>query len=219
MKSVPSPILPQDPAISNVLVEVAAAILLDLVRLHSPYTLLLCVSVPIRRLKDLLRRFPSLYTSTLDTVALPAPVEALSFCSSLAAVCATITQGNTKKSFSAHNFFRIVSPLVSRHFCIHNRYSGSNVTLSKRLSFKRRTCQVCYPTLFYLPSLKVFLCCKGKGTLEGDLVGRKALLDWLNGFLQMHYTKIEQLASGAAYCQLFDALHPGTLSFPLDFNG
>lgn len=39
--------------------------------------------------------------------------------------------------------------------------------------------------------------------------GRKELLEWINGFLEIEYTKVEQVASAAAFCQLMDALHPG----------
>ncbi|KAL6077344.1 Microtubule-associated protein RP/EB member 2 [Balamuthia mandrillaris] len=42
-------------------------------------------------------------------------------------------------------------------------------------------------------------------------IGRKALLDWLNGFLELNYTKVEQTASAAAHCQLMDAIHPGAV--------
>jgi RP/EB family microtubule-associated protein len=39
--------------------------------------------------------------------------------------------------------------------------------------------------------------------------GRKELIDWINNFLEIEYTKVEQVASAAAFCQLMDALHPG----------
>ncbi|ELR19350.1 EB1 protein, putative [Acanthamoeba castellanii str. Neff] len=42
--------------------------------------------------------------------------------------------------------------------------------------------------------------------------GRKELLEWINGFLEIEYTKVEQVASAAAFCQLMDALHPGTIA-------
>ncbi len=43
-------------------------------------------------------------------------------------------------------------------------------------------------------------------------MGRKELLDWLNGILEIEYTKVEQVASAAAFCQLMDAMYPGKYS-------
>ncbi len=39
-------------------------------------------------------------------------------------------------------------------------------------------------------------------------VGKNELLTWLNELLQLNYTKVEQCANGAAYCQIMDALYP-----------
>ena len=44
-----------------------------------------------------------------------------------------------------------------------------------------------------------------KGTM-GEL-SRNELVVWVNELLQLNYTKIEQLGSGAAYCQIFDSVH------------
>jgi len=41
--------------------------------------------------------------------------------------------------------------------------------------------------------------------------GKRELLEWATDFLQMEIPKVETLASGAHYCQLLDALHPGTV--------
>ena len=40
-------------------------------------------------------------------------------------------------------------------------------------------------------------------------VGRKELVDWVNDTLECSISKIEQTASGAFACQLFDIMHPG----------
>lgn len=42
-------------------------------------------------------------------------------------------------------------------------------------------------------------------------VGKNILIDWLNNFLEIHIDKVEQCANGAIYCNLWDALHPGTI--------
>lgn len=39
--------------------------------------------------------------------------------------------------------------------------------------------------------------------------GRSDLLDWVNGFLNLSLSSIEQCRTGAVYCQLLDALFPG----------
>ena len=39
-------------------------------------------------------------------------------------------------------------------------------------------------------------------------VGKNELLSWLNDLLQLSYTKVEQCANGAAYCQVMDAIYP-----------
>ena len=39
-------------------------------------------------------------------------------------------------------------------------------------------------------------------------VGKNELLSWLNNLLQLNYTKVEQCANGAAYCQIMDACYP-----------
>eukprot|EP00291_Cryptomonas_curvata_P017504 CAMPEP_0172168410 /NCGR_PEP_ID=MMETSP1050-20130122/10125_1 /TAXON_ID=233186 /ORGANISM="Cryptomonas curvata, Strain CCAP979/52" /LENGTH=127 /DNA_ID=CAMNT_0012839335 /DNA_START=93 /DNA_END=473 /DNA_ORIENTATION=+ len=40
-------------------------------------------------------------------------------------------------------------------------------------------------------------------------IGRNELLTWLNDLLQLNYTKVEQCANGAAYCQIMDVIYPG----------
>jgi len=39
-------------------------------------------------------------------------------------------------------------------------------------------------------------------------VGKNELLSWLNALLTLNYTKVEQCANGAAYCQIMDACYP-----------
>ena len=40
---------------------------------------------------------------------------------------------------------------------------------------------------------------------------KAVLLEWVNNFLQLNLEKVEQMATGACYCNLFDALHPKTV--------
>lgn len=42
-------------------------------------------------------------------------------------------------------------------------------------------------------------------------LSRHDMLAWVNDSLQLTYTKIEQLGSGAAYCQFMDMLFPGCI--------
>jgi len=46
---------------------------------------------------------------------------------------------------------------------------------------------------------------------EAYFVGKNILIDWINQFLEIHIEKVEQMANGANYCNLWDALHPGTI--------
>lgn len=50
------------------------------------------------------------------------------------------------------------------------------------------------------------------GMMEGAFfVGKRELLDWVNGLLQVNLTKVEQCANGAPYIQIMDAIFPGTV--------
>jgi RP/EB family microtubule-associated protein len=59
-----------------------------------------------------------------------------------------------------------------------------------------------------------FLSCMAKplGMMSGCyFVGRVELLSWVNNLLRIDYDKIEDTANGAAFCQIIDALHPGSV--------
>ncbi|XP_064486851.1 microtubule-associated protein RP/EB family member 1-like [Ornithodoros turicata] len=43
-------------------------------------------------------------------------------------------------------------------------------------------------------------------------LSRHDMLNWVNGSLKTRYTKIEELCSGAAYCQFMDMLFPGSVN-------
>ncbi|KAG8187665.1 hypothetical protein JTE90_005517 [Oedothorax gibbosus] len=45
-----------------------------------------------------------------------------------------------------------------------------------------------------------------------DNLSRHDMLNWVNECLQSQYKKIEELCSGAAYCQFMDMLFPGSIS-------
>ncbi|XP_062954072.1 microtubule-associated protein RP/EB family member 1-like [Cynocephalus volans] len=47
-------------------------------------------------------------------------------------------------------------------------------------------------------------------SVTSDNLSRHDMLAWVNESLQLNLTKIEQLCSGAAYCQLMDTLFPGS---------
>lgn len=42
--------------------------------------------------------------------------------------------------------------------------------------------------------------------------GKNELLGWINGLLKLNFEKIENLGTGAAYCQVLDILFPGEIS-------
>jgi len=49
----------------------------------------------------------------------------------------------------------------------------------------------------------------GTGMMDAAFfVGKNELLSWLNALLTLNYTKVEQCANGAAYCQIMDACYP-----------
>ncbi|CAG7728258.1 unnamed protein product [Allacma fusca] len=45
--------------------------------------------------------------------------------------------------------------------------------------------------------------------VTSDNLSRHDMLNWVNGCLESSFTKIEELCSGAAYCQFMDMLFPG----------
>jgi len=50
-------------------------------------------------------------------------------------------------------------------------------------------------------------------------VGKAVLLRWVNEFFQVNYTKVEQAATGALYCQIVDAVFPGKVQLhKVNFN-
>ncbi|KAK9860418.1 hypothetical protein WJX84_000976, partial [Apatococcus fuscideae] len=42
--------------------------------------------------------------------------------------------------------------------------------------------------------------------------GRSGLIEWVNTTLELRLSSLDQLQSGAVYCQLLDAYHPGVIS-------
>ncbi|EAX00661.1 microtubule-associated protein, RP/EB family, member 3, isoform CRA_b, partial [Homo sapiens] len=46
-------------------------------------------------------------------------------------------------------------------------------------------------------------------SVTSENLSRHDMLAWVNDSLHLNYTKIEQLCSGAAYCQFMDMLFPG----------
>lgn len=43
-------------------------------------------------------------------------------------------------------------------------------------------------------------------------VSKSSLLEWINNYFDINYTKIEQCGNGAVYCMIFNALYPNTIN-------
>lgn len=43
-------------------------------------------------------------------------------------------------------------------------------------------------------------------------VSKSALLEWINAYFDINYTKIEQCGNGAVYCMIFNALYPNIIN-------
>ncbi|XP_063075774.1 microtubule-associated protein RP/EB family member 2 isoform X2 [Engraulis encrasicolus] len=49
-------------------------------------------------------------------------------------------------------------------------------------------------------------------SITQETMSRHDITAWVNDLLSLNYTKVEQLSSGAAYCQFMDLLFPGCIS-------
>ncbi|XP_030908853.1 microtubule-associated protein RP/EB family member 2 isoform X1 [Melopsittacus undulatus] len=49
-------------------------------------------------------------------------------------------------------------------------------------------------------------------SITQETMSRHDIIAWVNDILALNYTKVEQLCSGAAYCQFMDMLFPGCIS-------
>ena len=58
------------------------------------------------------------------------------------------------------------------------------------------------------------------GIMEGAyFIGRGELLTWVNEVFKFGMTRVEECATGAPYCQFFDACHPGSIALhKVNFN-
>jgi RP/EB family microtubule-associated protein len=61
---------------------------------------------------------------------------------------------------------------------------------------------------------------KPMGMMSGCyFVGRAELLEWINELLGIQSDKVEDVANGAAFCQVIDAVHPGSVALGrVNFN-
>jgi len=51
------------------------------------------------------------------------------------------------------------------------------------------------------------------GIMEGAFfVSKNELIQWVNSTFHLNVSRIEQFGSGAVYCQIFDAIHPGKIT-------
>jgi RP/EB family microtubule-associated protein len=50
-----------------------------------------------------------------------------------------------------------------------------------------------------------------KKNFSAFFVSRTELLDWINSLLALNYTKVEQVSTGAALCQVFHNIYPGSV--------
>jgi len=50
-------------------------------------------------------------------------------------------------------------------------------------------------------------------SVTNENLSRHEMLAWVNDYLQTSYCKVEELCSGAAYCQFMDMLFPGEKVF------
>lgn len=48
-------------------------------------------------------------------------------------------------------------------------------------------------------------------SVSSEKISRTELVEWVNDKLQLNYSKVENLCSGAAYCQFMDCLFPGCI--------
>jgi len=46
---------------------------------------------------------------------------------------------------------------------------------------------------------------------DAYFVSKSTLIEWVNNFLQIRMDKVEDCATGAYYCNIWDAIHPGTI--------
>jgi RP/EB family microtubule-associated protein len=50
-------------------------------------------------------------------------------------------------------------------------------------------------------------------------VGRRELVEWVNELLGLNYSTVEDTGNGAAFCQVMDVIHPGTVALGrVNFN-
>ena len=55
-------------------------------------------------------------------------------------------------------------------------------------------------------------------SVTNENLSRHEMLAWVNANLESQIGKVEELGTGAAYCQMMDMLFPGTVTTNLEIN-